>query len=199
MARSARVLSVGVLQTLASAILKYRGESASVVDDLDGIAHRVMEWIHHDRKDYWARELRLAWEELAQARIRLQQAKTVRKVAGQTPSCIDEERAVERAKRRVATAEEKVKAVQHWSRVLDRAMDDFQRGRTQFATWLENDLRQGVAALDHKSDALDTYVSLEQPMDSFAPPPVAGPSPDESGQAAPAAGAPDAKKKGAGP
>ena len=115
MSRSARVTSIDVLQTMAAAVQRFRGEAAGVLDDLEIEIHRALEWIHHDRKDYWTHELRRSYEAVSQARLQLQQAQTARRIAGHEPSCIDEKRALDRAKRRLEIAEQKVKAVQHWT------------------------------------------------------------------------------------
>jgi hypothetical protein len=174
MSRSARVTSIGVLQTMASSLQRFRGESASAVDDLDIEIHRALEWIHHDRKDYWALELRRSAENVTQARLQLQQAKMSRRMAGHEPSCIDEQRALERAKRRFETAEEKVKAVKHWESAMDRAVDEFQRSRIHFVTWLDTDMVSAVAALNRMSESLESYISLEAPADTGAP--ILGPT-----------------------
>src|SRR5664279_4214184 len=112
MGRSARVTSIGVLQTTAGALQRFRGESAGALDDLDIEVRRVLEWIHHDREEYWAQELRRSYEGASQARLQLQQARMSRQIAGHEPACVDEKRAMERAKRRLETAEQKVQAVQ---------------------------------------------------------------------------------------
>ncbi len=93
----------------------------------------------------------------------------VRRVADREPACIDEKRAVERARRRVGTAERKIEAVRRWTGVIDRAADDFRRARTQFATWLDVDLSRAAAALDQMSESLVTYISLEAPSDQLPP------------------------------
>ena len=51
-----------------------------------------------------------------QARLQFQQAMTYRRIADRHPSCIDEKRAVEAAKRRLQLAQEKVETVRHWRR-----------------------------------------------------------------------------------
>ena len=86
-----------------------------MLDDCRSRSQRALEWIHHDRKDYWAEELRRSWEGLSPARIQLQQAQVSRRIAGHEPACIDEKRALERAKRRLETAEQKVQAVKQWT------------------------------------------------------------------------------------
>ncbi len=166
MSGSARVKSIDVLPLLAAGLVKFRGEAHGALDDLTIEIRRILEWIHHDRKEYWQRELHRAYEHLNQARLQLQQARTARRVGNHEPACIDEKRAVERAKRRVETAHEKVEAVRHWSGVVDRAVDDFQRVRTQFAAWLEIELPRAVAALNQMSESLVSYISIEAPADT---------------------------------
>jgi hypothetical protein len=168
MSRSARVTSIDVLPLLAAAMQKFRSEAAGAVDDVESEVRRALDWIHHDRKDYWAQELRRAEEALNQARILLQQALTMRRVADRSPTCIDEKRAVERAKRRVETAHKKIAAVRHFEGVLDRAADDFRRAHTQFNGWLDVDLSRAVAALNAMSEALVTYVSMRSPDEALS-------------------------------
>jgi hypothetical protein len=169
MSRFARVTSIGVLQTVASALLKFRGEAAAAMDDLEAEIRRALEWIHHDRKEYWAQEVRRSWEAVSQARIQLQQARVARRIAGHEPECIDEQRALEQAKRRLERAEETVRAVQHWAQTIDHAVEEFRQSRVQFTTWLDTDLLRATAALNRMSESLDGYVSLEPPADSGAP------------------------------
>ena len=163
MGRAARVTSIDALDTLSVALQRFRDDASMAVEDVAVALRRVLEWIHHDRKDHWTQELRRGSEAVSQAKLQLQQAKTSRKVAGRDPSCIDEERALARAKRRVEIAEQKVRAVQHWANALDRAADEFQQNRTRFDNWLDTDLPAAVAALDRMSRSLESYVSLATP------------------------------------
>ena len=169
MARAARVTSIDVIDTTAVAMQRFRTEAAVVLDELQIQMQRALEWIHHDRKDYWAEELRRSWEGLTAARLQLQQAQVSRRIAGHEPACIDEKRALERAKRRLETAQQKVEAVKHWTHVIERAVDEFQQSRAQFVDWLDTDLIQAVAVLNRMTASLESYTSLEAPA---APGPV---------------------------
>ena len=184
MGRFARVTSIGVLQTTAAALQRFRGEAASVLEDLEIEVRRASEWIHHDRKDYWTHELRRSQDAVSEARNQLQQARISRRTEGHEPACIDEQRALDRAKRRLEIAEQKVRAVKQWTMAIDRAMDEFQANRTRFATWLDTDLLKAVAALDRMSQSLESYVSLATPEDRDEPPslPVASEASKETGQ-----------------
>ena len=161
MTRAARVTSIDVLPLLGAALQKFRGQAVGVLDDLDIETRRILEWIHHDRKDYWERELHRAQEKLNQARLQLQQARMSRRVGDHEAACLEEKRAVALAQRRVETARQKIEAVRHWTRVIDRAVDDFLRSRSRFANWLDVDFPKATAALNQMSEALVTYISLE--------------------------------------
>ena len=162
----ARVRSIDVLQITAAAVQKFRGDAARVLDEIDIEARRAEGWIHHDRKEYWARELRRSEDAVTQARLQLQQARTTRRVADRDPACDEEKRILARAIRRHETAQRKVAAVQRWTRAVDHAIDEYQRVRIQFQAWLEGDLVKGVAALDRMSASLESYTSLGAPTAS---------------------------------
>ena len=174
MTRSAKVTSIDTLPLVAASLQKFRGESAVALDDLEIELRRIVEWIHHDRKQYWSKERDRAYENLTQARLQLQQARVSRRIGDHEPACVDEKRAVARAKRRLETAYQKVDEVRRWTVLIDRAVDDFQRSRTQFASWLDTDLQRAVAALNQMSESLVSYISLEAPADapSGTPPPA---------------------------
>jgi uncharacterized phage infection (PIP) family protein YhgE len=171
----AKVTSIDALPLLAAAMQKFRGQAAAALDDMEIELRRVSDWIHTDRKQYWAKELNRAYERLTQARLQLQQARVSRRVADHDPSCVDEKRAVDKAKRRVELAHQKVDAVRRWSGQIDKAIDDFRRVRTQFAAWLEMDLQKSVAVLNQMSESLVTYITMqagpkpEMPQESSPP------------------------------
>jgi len=168
MGRAARVTSIDILQTIAVAFKKFSGESSSAMDDLDIELHRALEWIQHDRKEFWNGELRRRQDRVAEARVQLMQAQTSRRVGDYRPSCVDEQKALEKAKRRLATAEHKVVTVRQCAAAIERAVNDCQRARNQFTSWLDSDVDKAITALNRMSDSLDNYVSLTAPAGQAA-------------------------------
>jgi hypothetical protein len=166
MSRSARVTSIDILPLLAAALQKFRAEGAGAIDELEIELRRAVEWIHHDRKEFWMQELHRSHEAVNQARLQLQQARIAKRIGDQEAPCSEEKRALEKAKRRVETAQRKSDAVRHWTGVIDQAADDFRRSRTQFAIWLDVDLSRAVAALNQLSESLVTYITMEPKSDS---------------------------------
>jgi exonuclease VII large subunit len=165
----ARVKSIDALQAMTAVLERFRGEAGAALDDLAMEVRRALEWIHHDCKEYWVQEVRRGWERVAEARVRLQQAMTIRRIAEHQPSCIDEKKALEQAKRRLQLAQEKVAAVQHWAHAVDRIVKDYQASRSQLTNWLDADYPQALAALRHMMEALEMYVAMEAPADPHRP------------------------------
>ncbi len=202
MGQPARVKSIEVLEVIASALKTFRADSLSALDDLDIELHRALEWIHHDRTEYWKRELRLSEEKVTEAKLRLKQAETARRMDDYRPDCVDEKRVLERAKQRFRVAEQKVKAVQTWTHTIDRAVSACQQARTQFVVWLDDDIPKGVASLKRMTGSLETYVALQVPVDPNAPAVLAGdarrPALGEADTGEAAGAAPSASQESAG-
>lgn len=169
MGKMARVSSIDILDTISVALKKFRDEAASAMDDLDVELHRALEWIQHDRKEFWNHERRRAEERVAEAKLQLKQAQSSRRVGDFRPSCVDEQRALERAKLRLQTAEQKVKAVQHWCGVIERAVNSCRRSRTGFSIWLDNDITKAISVLSRMSDSLEDYVSVQVAASTTSP------------------------------
>lgn len=182
MSRSARVTSIDALQTTAVALKRFRAEAASAVDELELQARRVAGWMHHDRKDYWTREMRRSEDAVAAARVQLIQARAVRRVGDREPACVDERKALARAQHRLDVALRKVEAVGRHTRAVDHAVDVFQRTRVQFLAWLEGDLEQADATLSRMSASLESYISLGAPAAEAAKNLVAGYAAQEGGE-----------------
>jgi hypothetical protein len=186
MGRAARVISIDVVEAMSAAVESFRREAASALEDLDMEIRRALEWIHHDRREYWAGEVRRGWERVSEARVQLQQAQTFRRIGDRNPSCIDEKKALEQTKRRLEVAQEKVEAVRHWTNAIDRAVNEYRTGRGQLTSWLDADFPRAEAVLKRVAATLETYVALETPGDlhaamvaAFEPPEPLAASPTE--------------------
>ncbi len=107
----ARLTRIDAVREMAAAVDAFRNEAIAALEGLDMDIRRALEWIHGDRREHWNGEVRRGWDRITQARIQLQQARTVRRVGDHEPACPDEKKALDRAKRRLETAQAKVEAV----------------------------------------------------------------------------------------
>ena len=169
MARQAKVTAIDALQAMSAALERFRGEAVAALDELDMEIRRALEWIHHDRHDFWTQEVRRGWERAAEARLQLQQAQTFKSVGDIRASCVDEKKALERAKRRLETAQEKTAAVKHWRNVIDRAVNEYRAARAQLGNWLDAEAPKALAELRRMSLALEAYVNVAAPDNGPAP------------------------------
>jgi hypothetical protein len=171
---------------MVAAVDAFRSEAAAALEGLDMDIRRALEWIHQDRRGHWDHEVRRGWDRITQARLQLQQARTTRRVGDHEPACADEKKALQRAQRRLQTAQEKVEAVRHWARAIDEAVNDYRGARTPLVAWLESEAPKALAALRRMMDNLETYVALQAPggaVPSESPPLPPGEGWGEGGMA----------------
>lgn len=161
MGPSARVTSIDAVRAFTAALRCFGEEASGALTDLELEVTRAVEWIQHDRKGYWTQQVRRGWDGVAEARSNLERAMTFRRVADHRPACREEKMLLEKMKRRLRVAQEKVEAVRRWSYAVDRAVTECRSSVSQFARWLEVDLPQALAALEGISSALESYVGLK--------------------------------------
>ena len=167
MARGAKVRSIDAVGTFSAALKNFEEEASGALTSLDMEVRRALEWIHQERKEYWKQQVRRRQDKVAEARGDLERCMTYRSTDEQ-PSCHEEKIALEKAKRRLRVAEEKVRIVRHWARVLDHEVHEFRGSMNQLAHWLQVDHPQSVAALERMMSALSAYVGLESSVQSVA-------------------------------
>ena len=194
MSGSARIQTIDAVALLAAALRQFGEESGTALIDLDMEVNRAMEWIQHERRDYWENQVRLAWEKIDEARAELERCMR-NAVAGQRPSCYEEKKALDRAKRRQRVAEEKVEMVRRWSHTADRESLHYRVAGGQLAGWLQAELPQAIAVLERMQTALEAYVSGPAPAggSSGGESPASEPSAEAPGEAAPPGSTPAAE------
>ncbi len=167
----ARLTRIDAVQEMAAAVDAFRNEAIAALENLDMEVRRALEWIHHDRHDHWNHQVRRGWERITEARVQLQQAMTARRIGEHDPACIDEKKALARAKQRLETAQEKVEAVRHCARAIDHAVDEYRGARTPLTSWLESEGPKALAALHRMMDNLEEYLALNASSRvGFSPP-----------------------------
>ena len=165
MDRSANITSIDTVETLAAAVRRFQIDAANVLGDLGIQVHRAVEWIQHDRKEYWDREVRRNSERVTEAKINLQRAMTIRRIDNYQPACREEKKELEKTRHRLRVSEEKVEAVKRWSRAVDQAVLKYKSGAARLAHWLEADAPRALAVLGRITVALEAYVAIESPAD----------------------------------
>ena len=164
MTRFAKLTSIDVVRAMAAALRKFEEEAGSSLADLQMDVNRVHQWIHQDRKQYWAEQVRRGYQEVAEAKATLER-RLIYRATDERPSCREEKANLEKAKQRLRTAQDKVQVVKQWTNTLEHEIREFRASIAQLADWLQSDLPHAVALLQRMRDALDDYVNLESSED----------------------------------
>lgn len=178
----ARIRSIAAVDDLSVALRLFAEESANALADLDQEVKRALEWIHHDRKDYWVNEVRQGYDRVAEARANLER-RMIARIGDDRPAAMEEKKALDLAKRRLEVAQDKVQAVKRWSHTIEHELQEYVGIINQFATWLQSDHPKAQAVLKRMSQALDAYVNLPMaPEDDTEMKPAAQGAESENGK-----------------
>lgn len=158
MAESANVTSVEAIRSFRAALIQFGGEADEALVMLVLEVRKAVQWLQHDRALYWPDQLRKAQERVVQTRNDLDRCQ-LHYGSEDAPSCYDQKKALENAKRRLRFCEDKVQAVKRWTQVMRQELDEYQGEMAKMTNWLENDLPRATAALDRMLRALDKYTA----------------------------------------
>lgn len=159
MNRAAKVTSIDAIRSFKLAVQGFEDDVRDALTNLMLEVRRAVDWFEQDRKRYWPDQVRRRWEEVNQARINLERCR-LQKYGDKTPACYEEKEALEKAKRRLRVAQNKVEAVRRWSRTVKHEADEFQGRMGQMNWCLDSDVPQVVAALERILTALEKYASV---------------------------------------
>ena len=172
MGPAAHVSSIEAVRAFRPAVVEFEAAVRDAVEDLLRQSRRAVEWLENDRARYWPHEVRKASEAVCEARINLEQRR-LRIRSEETPSCFEQEKALQTAQQRLRTAERKAASVRRWLRTVRYEVEQFKGKLANMASYLDTDLPRALAALDRIIGALDKYLGRG------APRPVDEPSDEE--------------------
>ena len=160
MGRAADVKSVSAVRAFKAHLIEFQTVLRQTLETLHNEVNRGIEWLESDRTAYWPAQVRRASDQVSEARIALERC-TLATRSDERRSCYDEKKAFERAKQRLAVAEQKVRTTKHWLRVVHHQSEEFQSRLARLEHLVEYELPRGVAMLERMARALDKYVSRD--------------------------------------
>ncbi len=153
---SANITSIDAVRDLKLALQEFDADIRDALTQLLLEVRRAVEWIEHDRAQYWPREVRKASDVVSEARIALQRAELTIS-PNDHRYCYDERKALQKAKQRLRTAEEKVQAVRRWRVRVKKEAQEFEVQMAKITQYLDADFPRAVAALERMARALEKY------------------------------------------
>lgn len=163
MSTQAEVKSIDTLAFVKAAMAAFGHESGQSLAEVEMQAQRAVDWICIEQAAYWKSEVRRAADGVNQAMKDLQHCRTFKKVGNNEPSCIEEKKALEKAKKRLARAEQKAEAVRHWTPLVRQQFQETGVRMTRFREVIDLDCPKAVARLERMLRSLDHYAHTASP------------------------------------
>lgn len=157
MSGPANIRSFEVISDFRAALLVFCGQIEDALLSMqEQVAHAVL-WFETDRPRYWKQETLTAFNQVAEARIALETNRLRKEAFGHRPSLIEEKKALEAAKKRLAYCQEKVEIVKQTSISIRHESDEFLGQLSQLQRVIESDIPKMISMLDRMLAALEAY------------------------------------------
>lgn len=166
MPERARVTSLEAVEVFRAALVLYRERAARVLDEAGEEVVRTRAWLQQDRLPHWQEQIRRLSRELEQRQQELFTAQLSDLHGAPRP----EQLAVQKARRALEQAEERLRAVRHWHRQFDQRVEPLARHVDKLRHYLAHDLSAALGFLAEVLRTLSAYAEL-------SPPPAQAPAP----------------------
>lgn len=160
MSDPANVRSLDALRKLRVALLRFENEARRSASALVVEAQRVLNWLQLEQPQYWKRQVEIAYQQLAEARASLMKCR-MRRTGDFKPTCYDEQKALQRAKKRLELTRHMVKAIKSWTIKSAHEVDEYTSRAAQLNRCLDGDIPRAVALLENLLSSLEKYADLK--------------------------------------
>ena len=157
MAEKAHVTSSEAIEAFRANLISYVGKTRPILDDGADEVSRTRQWLQNDRRLHWESQLRRRSKVLEEA----QQALFSSRISNLRETTSAEQQAVNRARRAVAEAEEKLKVVKRWTRDFDNHVDPLVKQLEGLRTMLANTMPKAAAHLVQTIRAIEAYAGVQ--------------------------------------
>ena len=181
MAGSAKVDSIDALKALRRTLFKFAEAANVALSDAESDLTRTHMWIDTEMVTHWTAQIRKRAELVSRCEEAVRMKKLFVDSAGRRSSAIDEIKALEKAKRALDIAHQKLAACRNWKRKLEKEIQNYRGTVQRFATTVQADLPVVAAKLQNGIIQLERYVSMGVPIEQTSTAVEAGASAGASG------------------
>jgi hypothetical protein len=167
MPEGANVRSVDSIRRFKAMVLQFQEEARLCLSALELNIQKFSGWLERERPGFWKREIEACYQQISEARVRLHQCQ-MRKVGDFRPTCHEEQKALEQAKRNLDFAQKQVPVVKYWNTVVQQEANEYHGRSSQLVQVIERELPQLIAILNHTIDRLEAYGNVTLPDAAIA-------------------------------
>jgi len=166
MPERARVTSLEAIEAFRAKLIVYREKAARVLDEVSEEVIRTRGWLHSERQNFWQNEIRRLTREAEQRQQELFSAQ----LSGLLEASVLQQAAVQKARRAIRGAEEKLQQVKQWQRQFDHRVEPPARQVEKLRHTLSHDLGLAVVWLNEMTRTLSAYAELAPASVTVTPP-----------------------------
>jgi hypothetical protein len=116
-----------------------------------------------ERAAHWKTEVRKAGDAVNKAIKDLEHCRAFKKVGDNTPSCVEEKKNLDKARKRLEFAEQKEAAVRRWKPVVEQQFRETCVRLVHFREVIDVNCPKAMAVLERMLKALDAYRQTQGP------------------------------------
>jgi len=167
MADQANVSSIDAIDRFRSSLIVYLEKARTTVDDVSDEVQKTRRWLEGEQTRKWQVEIRKRARRLEEA----QQELFTARLSSFTEDTQFQQMAVNRAKRELEAAEEKLKKIRRWIRDFDSIVMPVARQLEKLDSVLTAAMPKAVAQLDRIVQSLENYAGVSAPVSPTSAPP----------------------------
>lgn len=160
MSTSARVESTDAIKEFRIYLTKFQEKATLALGDADSDVNRVSRWLEGEAMNLWTSTIRKRQEELLKAEEAFRFKRLYKDASGSTPSAVEEQKAVQVAKKKLADAQEKLANVKRWNRQLQKEVVLYRGGVSRFANQVASGVPAAIAQLGTTLDHVEEYLGI---------------------------------------
>lgn len=159
---SAYIHNTDAIESVKAALANFAHQVDEGLTEVAAECRRTLDWLEHDRPKFWKNRVRLAWDDLEQAKKELQRC-LMFPIGDERPSCTEQRAAVKKAQARLAYCEQKAERLKNWCREVRHELFEYEGRISQLKTCGEVDVAQAIAVLGRILARIDEYHALSSP------------------------------------
>jgi len=163
MSTQADVKSLDTLAFVKAALAAYAHETGGALDEIELEGRKAVDYITVDRAAYWKAEVRRCGDLVNEAIKDLEHCRTFKKVGDNQPSCVEEKKALEKARAKLADAERRAEAVRRWTPVVLQQFRDACVRLVHFREVVDVDCPRAIARIEKMLRSLEAYGQVSSP------------------------------------
>jgi hypothetical protein len=163
MSDQADVKSIDTRAFIKAALASYAHESGQALGEVELEGRRGVEYVTVDRAAHWKNEVRRAGDAVNKAIKDLEHCRAFKKVGDNQPSCVEEKKNLDKARKRLEYAERKEAAVRRWKPVVEQQFRETCVRLVHFREVIDVNCPKAMAVLERMLKALDAYRATSGP------------------------------------